>query len=92
MDLEAAMKELNLVALNVAKLAEDVGKFAGWWVEMETALEKTEKDASGLKPGRDKLRVKAIRKQWTVIRDDYKQYKVQVCHEISVYIFLSGIT
>lgn len=83
LDLEAAMKELNLVASDVAKLADDVGKFAGWWTGTETALSKAEKDARGLRPGKDRLRVKVIQKQWTIIRDDYKQYKAQVCRRIA---------
>lgn len=82
------MKELDLVALDVVKLADEVGKFAGWWAEMETALTKVEKDAIGLRPGKDKIRVQVIKKQWAIIRDDYKQYKAQVCRRL-VSTFLS---
>ncbi|KIM19415.1 hypothetical protein M408DRAFT_334406, partial [Serendipita vermifera MAFF 305830] len=60
------------------KLADNVDKFADWWSGMETVLKKAEKSASDLRPGKDKLRVKGIQKTWTTIRDDYKQYKVQI--------------
>ncbi|KIM23327.1 hypothetical protein M408DRAFT_332415 [Serendipita vermifera MAFF 305830] len=76
--LESAIKELNLAALDMAKLADNVDKFADWWSGMETVLKKAEKSASDLRPGKDKLRVKGIQKTWTTIRDDYKQYKVQI--------------
>lgn len=92
MDLEDTMKELNLIALDVAKLTDNVEKFANWWTEMETALGKAEKDASGLKPGMAKLRVQSIQKRWTTIQDDYKQYKSQVCRRIVSNILLSNIT
>lgn len=77
-DLDAAMKKLGLAPLDMTKLADNLDRFADWWGGMRGCLGKTETDASALRPGKDKLRVKGIMKAWTGIRDDYKQYKVKV--------------
>jgi hypothetical protein len=74
-EIEAAIKELNLAALDIAELAHNVDKFADWWNKMDTDLFVAEGDANRLKPGWiNPLRLQVIQKRWTKIRDDYKQY------------------
>ena len=70
------------------KLAENVDNFAKWWSEVDMALSQAEKSTSGLRPGKDKIRVKWMQRTWTTIRDDYKQYKGQVCLSIVIIIGL----
>jgi hypothetical protein len=74
-ELDAAIKELNLAALDMEKLAENVDNFANWWSGVEEALSQTVMSASGLRPGKSKLRIQGIQRVWTTIRDDCKQYK-----------------
>lgn len=82
------MKKLNLAALDMARLVDNVDKFAGWWGEMEMVLKKAGSDVAGLKAGKNRLRVKGVQKTWTIIRDDYKQYKVQVCILIHLFVII----
>jgi hypothetical protein len=70
-EVDAAIEELTLAVLNMTELVDN---FADWWCKMDTALHHAENDASYLKPGKNKIRVKAMQKKWATIRDDYKQY------------------
>ena len=74
-EIEAAIKELNLAALDIAELAHTVDNFANWWNKMNTTLNTAEGNARYLKPGRiNPLRVEITQKNWKTVRDDYKQY------------------
>lgn len=77
-DLNTAIKALNFPALDIEKLVHNVRGLASWWDVMGEGLRVIQRDSSSVRPGKDKLRVKAIKKRWIDIRDDYEQYKAQV--------------
>ncbi|KAG9052552.1 hypothetical protein FS842_009683 [Serendipita sp. 407] len=85
-NIDLAMKQLHLPALEVAKLSENLNNFVKWWVEMETNLKAAFEKASELVP--DKMRqyrVKQIKEIWTEIMNDYGSYKAEIVKLQSFY-------
>lgn len=74
-----AMDELKLTVVNLGTLSEGINRFSQWWVEMETELKNAGAKGSGLRPGKDKGRVKQLRGIWSGFKEDYFQYKTRVC-------------
>ncbi|KAG9052551.1 hypothetical protein FS842_009682 [Serendipita sp. 407] len=86
MDVEAAMKKLNLAAVEVAKLSDNVNEFVKWWSDMETNLKAACEKASELVPDKSKqYRVRQIKERWTEIMNDYASYKAEIVQLQSFY-------
>ncbi|KAG8795124.1 hypothetical protein FRC16_010210 [Serendipita sp. 398] len=78
-DIDLAMKQLHLPALEVAKLSGNVNNFVKWWSDMETNLKTASEKASGLVPDkRRQYRMKQIKEIWTEIMNDYRSYKAEM--------------
>jgi len=77
-ELEDAIKELNLAAINLATLSEGVNTVTGWWVGMETNLKGLERGAYKLKPGENRLKIKHMQKQWNMVNKEYLDYKIEI--------------
>lgn len=84
------MKRLNLTIIDLGALTEGVNKFVKWWVEMEIYIKDVETKGSGLRPGRDRARVKQVRKIWSDIKRDYLEYKTKVCYHINLAKTICG--
>jgi hypothetical protein len=78
------MKELDLTVIDMSKFSDNVNKFMNWWNGKETVLKNAETNAGRSRPGKDNPRLRAMKKTWTQIRDDYKQYENQVCPKNSL--------
>lgn len=76
--LEIAIKEHKLEVLDMDKLLDDVDKFADWWSRKGLMLKAAERNASDLRSCKERLRVDMMQKRYTRIRDEYKQYEVQL--------------
>jgi hypothetical protein len=80
LDGDAAMEELRQTAKDLETLTEIVGKFADWWSNMDMALAGVDIRSDALTAGgKNKLKVKGIKKSWVEIHDDYAVYKREVC-------------
>jgi hypothetical protein len=79
------MKELDLTVIDMSKFSDNVNKFMNWWNGKETVLKNAETNAARSRPGKDNPRLRAMKKTWTQIRDDYKQYEDQVCQRTCLH-------
>ncbi|KIM23312.1 hypothetical protein M408DRAFT_28002 [Serendipita vermifera MAFF 305830] len=78
MGLVDAVSELDLAIIDLGTLSTSVDRFVNWWADMETVLRNMEEKGSDLQPKKNKLRVRQLRKTWTGVREDYKQYKKKI--------------
>jgi hypothetical protein len=64
----------------MVRLAENLQLFVDWWARMEIQLSNTERDASRLDPEQPvvRLRIEAMKTNWTEIHRHHVQYKVKV--------------
>jgi hypothetical protein len=92
MEIKEVMKELNLVALDLARLSGSVAAFADWWGTMVTKLATLESGVNRLKPqpGKNVARIELLRKDWEDIEHKYEDYRNDVC--VSVDIIVKSLT
>lgn len=72
------MKELNLTALDMVKLADNATKFTDWWTAAEIVLTIAEDDSNTLSEVREDTQTNSAQRTWIDIQDKYRQYKDQV--------------
>lgn len=78
---DTALKESNLIPLDVAKLANNANQFTDWWNAAEIVSTVVEDRSSALKEVEEEEQAEGAQRTWMNLRDKYKQYLDQVRHK-----------
>jgi hypothetical protein len=73
-----ARRRLNGAIADLKVLSKSLNNITAWWICIEAALKASEQGDPDLRPGKDRLRVRGLKKSREEIKGDYIQYRDKV--------------